>query len=46
VVDTQGPKGSVKGRVKDGKLSFEGIAEFGKPSTRDIFTCDSGPFVG
>jgi hypothetical protein len=45
MVDTQGPNGVVKGRVRDGKLSFEGIGEFEKPTARDIFTCDSGPFA-
>jgi len=45
VIDTQGPTGVVKGRVKGTKLTFDGIASFEKPSTRDIFTCDSGPFA-
>jgi hypothetical protein len=47
VIDTQSELGLVKGRVKeDGKLTFDNIASFGKPSSRDVFTCDTGPFAG
>jgi hypothetical protein len=45
-VDTQGLKGVVKGRVKDGQLCSAGIAFFVQPSFRDIFSCDTGPFAG
>ncbi|KAH4918498.1 hypothetical protein HBI57_206870 [Parastagonospora nodorum] len=45
VIDTQSALGVIKGRVKDGKLNFDGIASFEKPSTRDIFTCATGPFA-
>lgn len=38
--------GDFKGRVKDGKLTFDKpIGSFEKPSTVDIFTCSTGPFA-
>jgi hypothetical protein len=46
IIDTQGPLGKVTGRVKGENLVFEGIASFKKPSTRDVFTCDTGAFAG
>ncbi|PHH84969.1 hypothetical protein CDD83_1102 [Cordyceps sp. RAO-2017] len=45
-VDTQFTWGRVKGRVRDGKLTFEGVASFDKPSAVDIFSCSTGPFAG
>ncbi|KAH6890325.1 hypothetical protein B0T10DRAFT_485568 [Thelonectria olida] len=47
-VDTQRSGwGVFKGRVRNGKLHFTGKYEFDfqKPSTKDIFSCDTGPFA-
>ncbi|ODA80490.1 hypothetical protein RJ55_03448 [Drechmeria coniospora] len=45
VVNTQFRWGDAKGRVKDGKLVFDGLGSFSKPSTADILTCSTGPFA-
>jgi hypothetical protein len=44
-INTQSVFGTVEGRVVDGVLQFPGVGSFKKPSTRDIFTCDSGSFL-
>lgn len=44
-VNTQYIWGDAKARVKNGKLDFEGVGTFGKPSAADIFSCNSGPFA-
>ncbi|KZZ99313.1 CBM6-containing protein [Moelleriella libera RCEF 2490] len=44
-VNTQFEWGNVAGRVKDGKLDFDGVGSFAKPSASDIFTCSTGPFA-
>ncbi|CAM1502821.1 Fc.00g075970.m01.CDS01 [Cosmosporella sp. VM-42] len=37
--------GDVKGRTDaSGKITFPGIGSFAKPSARDIWSCNSGPF--
>lgn len=44
-VNTQFTWGDAKGRVSNGKLVFEnGVGAMDKPSTADIFSCNSGPF--
>ncbi|KIW19330.1 hypothetical protein PV08_03624 [Exophiala spinifera] len=43
-IDTQASYGTVSAQVSAGKLSFGGSV-FSKPSTRDIFTCSTGPFA-
>lgn len=43
-VDTQASYGTVSAQVSDGELSFGG-SEFSQPSTRDVFTCSTGPFA-
>lgn len=46
VVNTQhGTWGDAVGRVKAGKLTFDGVGAFGKPSAADVFSCNSGPFA-
>ena len=44
-VNTQFKWGDAKGKVKNGKLTFDGVGSFGKPSASDIFSCNSGPFA-
>ena len=44
-VDTQAAPGVVQGKVSGNKLLFPGVGEFTKPGSRDILTCDSGPFL-
>ncbi|PVH67967.1 glycoside hydrolase family 18 protein [Cadophora sp. DSE1049] len=44
-VDTQAGFGVVKGTVSGNLLNFSGLAGYFKPSTRDIFSCSTGPFV-
>lgn len=45
VVNTQvGDWGDVVGRVQGDSLVFPRVGSFGKPSARDIFSCNSGPF--
>lgn len=46
-VDSQDPKlGKVNGRVAaNGLLTFDSGDTFGKPSTADVWSCDSGPFA-
>ncbi|KAH8678592.1 CBM6-containing protein, partial [Tricladium varicosporioides] len=45
VVDTQASFGIVQGTVQGGILTFNGVGSFAKPSTHDIFTCSTGPFL-
>lgn len=45
LVDNQGGRGVFTGRVVDDVLTFEGGHTFVKPESRDIFTCDHGPFT-
>ncbi|TPX15562.1 uncharacterized protein E0L32_004260 [Thyridium curvatum] len=50
-VDTQGSWGVVTGRVGGGSaggedtLDFPGVGSFPRPSTRDVFSCDTGAFA-
>ncbi|PSK56790.1 hypothetical protein B9Z65_6414 [Elsinoe australis] len=45
-IDTQSAAGTVTGSVDgSGNLTFGAGLEFGRPSTTDIFGCNSGPFV-
>lgn len=44
-VNTQFTWGDAVGRVRNGKLTFDGVGSFGKPSAGDIFSCNSGPFA-
>jgi hypothetical protein len=43
-VDTQGQWGTVTGQISGGVLDFPGIGSFTRPSSADIFSCNSGPF--
>ncbi|MBS2535425.1 carbohydrate-binding protein, partial [Catenulispora sp. NF23] len=43
-IDTQGQWGTVTGNVSGGVLDFPGVGSFAKPSSADIFSCNSGPF--
>ena len=43
-IDTQGQWGTVTGNVSGGVLNFPGVGSFAKPSSADIFSCNSGPF--
>jgi hypothetical protein len=43
-VNTQGRLGNLSGQVTGGEFNFSG-ERFGKPSARDIYSCNSGPFV-
>lgn len=45
LIDTQAQWGVVKGRVVDDRLTFPGIGSFSRPSSRDIFSCSTGPFA-
>lgn len=42
-VNTQGSLGIITGRVSNNAFQLGGQS-FGKPSARDIYSCDSGPF--
>lgn len=44
-VDLQGGRGVRVGRVSGDTLTFEGGHTFTKPSSKDVFTCDHGPFT-
>ncbi|MEY9856005.1 hypothetical protein ABH935_001609 [Catenulispora sp. GAS73] len=43
-IDTQAQWGTVTGNVSGGVLNFPGVGSFGRPSSADIFSCNSGPF--
>ncbi|WP_404789473.1 glycoside hydrolase family 64 protein [Streptomyces pristinaespiralis] len=44
-VDLQGGRGVLTGRVSGDVLAFAGGHTFTKPSSRDVFTCNHGPFA-
>lgn len=44
-VDLQGGRGVLAGRVSGDVLTFAGGHTFTKPSSRDVFTCNHGPFT-
>ncbi|MEO3828195.1 glycoside hydrolase family 64 protein [Actinomadura sp. B10D3] len=44
-VDLQGGRGVYTGRVNGGVLTFNDGSTFGRPSSKDIFTCNDGPFA-
>jgi hypothetical protein len=44
-VDLQGGRGVLAGRVTGDVLSYPGGHTFTKPSSRDVFTCNHGPFA-
>ncbi|MEI7034889.1 glycoside hydrolase family 64 protein [Streptomyces pratensis] len=44
-IDLQGGRGALAGRVSGNVLTFEGGHRFTKPESRDIFTCNHGPFT-
>ncbi|GAA4893220.1 beta-1,3-glucanase [Stackebrandtia albiflava] len=44
-VDVQGGGGVYTGRVVGDVLEFNGGHRFGRPSSKDVFTCNHGPFT-
>ncbi|MFD8567891.1 glycoside hydrolase family 64 protein [Streptomyces sp. NPDC057694] len=44
-IDLQGGRGVFTGRVSGDTLTFNGGHTFTKPSAKDIFTCNYGPFA-
>ncbi|GAA5154859.1 MULTISPECIES: glycoside hydrolase family 64 protein [Amycolatopsis] len=44
-VDPQNGTGPFTGRVTNGVLTFNNGETFSKPSTADVWSCDSGPFA-
>ncbi|MEU3188090.1 glycoside hydrolase family 64 protein [Streptomyces sp. NPDC006923] len=44
-IDLQGGRGVFTGRVSGDTLTFSGGHTFARPTSMDIFTCDSGPFA-
>ncbi|GGO36971.1 glycoside hydrolase family 64 protein [Streptomyces lasiicapitis] len=44
-IDLQGGRGVRVGRVSGDTLTFEGGHTFTKPTSKDIFTCNHGPFT-
>ena len=44
-VDTQSGFGQLTARVSGDQLTFDNGEVFGKPSTADILSCDTGPFA-
>jgi len=44
-IDTQAQWGKLTAGVSNGKLEFPGNGTFAKPTTGDIFSCSTGPFV-
>ncbi|QKW06856.1 sugar hydrolase [Streptomyces sp. NA04227] len=44
-IDLQGGRGVRKGRVSGDVLTFEGGHSFPRPVSRDVFTCNHGPFA-
>ena len=45
-VNTQAQWGTVQGTVTNNQLTFPGVGSFAQPSSRDIFSCSTGPFAG
>ncbi|TAQ86198.1 hypothetical protein B7494_g5493 [Chlorociboria aeruginascens] len=44
-IDTQAQWSKLEGRIENNELKFGGLGSFPKPSTGDIFSCSTGPFV-
>ncbi|GAA0232113.1 hypothetical protein GCM10009527_030800 [Actinomadura nitritigenes] len=44
-VDLQGGRGVFTGRVTGGVLTFDDGSTFARPASKDIFTCNDGPFA-
>ncbi|WP_329123123.1 glycoside hydrolase family 64 protein [Streptomyces sp. NBC_01465] len=44
-IDLQGGRGTVTGRVSGDTLTFIGGHTFTKPVSKDVFTCNHGPFT-
>ncbi|MEV0444856.1 glycoside hydrolase family 64 protein [Streptomyces spectabilis] len=44
-IDLQGGRGVRVGRVSGDTLTFQGGHAFAKPSSKDVFTCNHGPFA-
>ncbi|HET6355562.1 glycoside hydrolase family 64 protein [Streptomyces sp.] len=44
-VDLQGGRGVLTGRVNGDVLSFTGGHSFARPASKDVFTCNHGPFA-
>jgi Beta-1,3-glucanase len=44
-VDIQGGRGVFTGRVNGGVLTFNDGSTFARPASKDIFTCNDGPFA-
>ncbi|MFF6779412.1 beta-1,3-glucanase family protein [Streptomyces sp. NPDC012510] len=44
-IDLQGGRGVLTGRVSGDTLTFAGGHSFARPTSKDIFTCDHGPFA-
>ncbi|MFD3438180.1 glycoside hydrolase family 64 protein [Streptomyces sp. NPDC058685] len=44
-IDLQGGRGVFTGRVNGETLTFNGGHTFSKPSSKDVFTCNHGPFA-
>ncbi|QEV21376.1 glycoside hydrolase family 64 protein [Streptomyces alboniger] len=44
-IDLQGGRGVFTGRVRGDVLTFNGGHSFTKPTSKDIFTCNHGPFT-
>jgi hypothetical protein len=44
-IDLQGGRGVFTGRVSGDTLTFTGGHSFAKPTSKDVFTCNHGPFA-
>lgn len=44
-VDLQGGRGVLTGRVSGDRLTFGDGSSFAKPASKDVFTCNDGPFA-
>jgi hypothetical protein len=44
-IDLQGGRGVFTGRVSGDTLTFTGGHTFAKPTSKDVFTCNDGPFA-
>ncbi|KAF1998981.1 glycoside hydrolase family 64 protein [Amniculicola lignicola CBS 123094] len=44
IINTQAAAGNLRGRVKNGQLTFPEAGSFSAPSAKDIFSCSTGPF--
>ena len=45
VIDTQYTWGTVRGRVVDARLTFDGVGSFSRPSAQAILSCSNAPFT-